>query len=100
MSTAAQTLGKFAAELDVRDVPPAVLDRAKDCIIDTIAVATFGAHLPWSRIAAEFARRYGGNGPCSLIGAPEVRLQAPYAALANGVAAHAFEQDCTFDPGV
>ena len=100
MPTAAQVLGKFAAELEFEGIPPAVVGRTRDCIIDTVAVATFGAQFPWSRMVTDYARRYGSGGPCTVIGSPELRVHAPYAALANGVLAHAFEQDSLRDPGV
>ena len=100
MPTASQVLGKFAAELRFEDIPSAVVERAKDCIIDTVAAATFGAQFAWSRMVADYARRYGSGGPCSIIGSPELHVHAPYAALANGVLAHAYEQDSVRDPGV
>ncbi len=100
MPTAAQTLGKFVADLKLADLPPDVLEGAKICMIDTVAVAAFGAQLPWSLGMADYARRYGSGGPCSIIGSPGTRVHAPFAALANGTFSHAFEQDCTFDPGV
>ena len=100
MPTSAQVLGKFAAELTFSDIPPAVVERAKDCIIDTVAVAAFGAQFPWSRMVADYARRYGSGGTCSIIGSPDVRVHAPYAALTNGVFSHAFEQDGARDPNV
>jgi 2-methylcitrate dehydratase PrpD len=100
LTTAAETLARFAAELRYQNIPPEVVRRAKDAFIDTVAVCTFGARFPWSRMAANYALRYGANGPCSLIGQPQARVQAPYAALANGVFGHAFEQDCLRDPGV
>src|SRR5689334_3943604 len=98
MATAAQILGKFAAELRFEDIPKPVVDRTKDCLIDMVAVATFGSRLPWSSMVAEYARRYGGGGPCSLIGHPETRVHAPVAALANGTFANAFEQDNAYYP--
>ncbi len=100
MSTASQVLGKFAAELKFDDIPATVVAQAKVCITDTVAAATFGAQFPWSRMAADYARRYGSGGPCSIFGMPDARVHAPYAALANGVMAHAFEQDSVRDPGV
>jgi 2-methylcitrate dehydratase PrpD len=99
MTTASQILGKFAAELNYADIPAAVLERAKYCVIDAVGVATFGSQFPWSRMVADYARRYGSGGPCSLIGIPGTRVHAPYAALANGVFTHAFEQDSLRDPG-
>lgn len=98
MTTAAQMLGKFAAELRFEDIPAAAVRRAKDCIIDTVGVSAFGSRFPWSRMVAEYARRYGAGGNCSLIGLPEVRVHAPYAALANGTFANAFEQDNSYYP--
>ena len=100
MSTAAQVLGKFAAEIKFEAIPSAVIERAKDCVIDTVGVCTFGARMPWSQMAISYARRYGRGGGCSLIGVPGEGVHAPYAALANGVFGHAFEQDCLRDPGV
>ena len=66
--TAAQILGKFASELKFTDIPPAVVERAKNCIIDTVAAARFGAQFPWSRKVVGYAQRYGNGGPCSIIG--------------------------------
>jgi 2-methylcitrate dehydratase PrpD len=100
MPTAAQVLGKFGAELKYSDLPPAVVEHAKDCIIDTMTAMIFGAQLPWSRIVADYARRYGSGGPCSIVGSPGMRVHTPYAALANGVFAHAFEQDNGRQPSV
>jgi 2-methylcitrate dehydratase PrpD len=99
MATAAQVLAKFAAELTFEEIPSAVIERAKDCIIDTVAAATCGSKLPWSRIAMDYAIRYGSGGPCTIIGNPDAHVHAPYAALANGVFSHAFEQDSVRDPG-
>lgn len=97
--TASQILAKFAADLQFSDIPAEAVERAKDCIIDTIGVATYGARLPWSRMVVNYAARYGNGGPCSILGF-EQRVHAPYAALANGVLAHAYEQDSVRDPGV
>lgn len=95
---AARVLARFAAGLRLAEVPMPVRRMAKVCIVDTLGVAMHGATLPWSRIVAEHARRYGTGGPCTLIGSA-VRVQAPFAALAHGAFAHAFEQDSLRRPG-
>ena len=100
MPTSSQLLAKFAAELALSDVPAAAAERAKDCIIDAVGIAIFGSQLPWGRMVADYARRYGGEGPCALLGFPDTRVHAPCAALANGVFAHAFEHDSFRDPSV
>jgi 2-methylcitrate dehydratase PrpD len=68
-----------------------VVQRAKDCIADTVAAIAFGAGLPWSRIILGHASRAPGK---SRILAPGgVRASAAQAAFANGALAHAFEMD-------
>ena len=98
--TAAQTLAHFAATLKFESIPSQVVERAKDCMIDTIAAATFGSRFPWSKMATDYAKRYGSGGPCTVIGNPGLKVHAPYAALANGLFSHAFEQDSVRDPGM
>ncbi len=100
MPTCAQELATFASELTFSSIPAAVVRRAKDCIIDTVAACTYGAQFPWSGMVADYAQRYGSGGPCSIFGFPDRRVHAPYAALSNGVLAHAFEQDSVRDPGI
>lgn len=90
--TAARTLAAWAAGLRYEDIPDAARERARQCIIDTAGAALFGARLPWSRIVAGHAQACGGNGTCRVIGTP-FKVSAPAAALANGVASHAFELD-------
>ena len=98
MLTVAQKLGNFAAKLEFSAIPALVVERAKDCIIDAVAIATFGTQFPWSRMVADYARRYGTGGPCTIIGFDSARAHAPYAAMANGVLVHAFELDGGRDP--
>src|ERR1700716_3119957 len=98
-ATAAETLAGFAAALRYEDIPADVLDGARACIIDTVAVATYGARFEWSAGIARYAERYGTGGPCGVFGRRGARLHAPFAALANGAFAHAFEQDSLRHPG-
>lgn len=98
--TSAQILGKFAAQLNFSDIPKAVVSRAKDNFTDTMAVMLHGSQMPWSKMVADYARRYGSGGPCVIVGSPGGRVHAPYAALANGVSANAFELDSARHPGV
>jgi 2-methylcitrate dehydratase PrpD len=98
MPTAAQVLARFVSDLKYDDLPAPVVERAKGCIVDMVAIATFGSRFPWSQTVADYARRYGSGGACSIFGDARTRVQAPYAALANGVFTHAFEQDAGRDP--
>src|SRR5215472_3225761 len=91
-------LAEYAAGLKYEDLPPAVVQRAKDCIADTVAVILLGYDLPWSRIVVDYAKRNGAGGRSRILGAGEVPVHAPAAALANGAMAHAFEMDNLTQP--
>ena len=91
-------LAEYAAALRYEDLPAAVVQQAKDCIIDTVAAAICGAALPWSRIVIDYAERTGPGGKSHILGRGSA-LQAPAAALANGALAHAFELDSLTRPG-
>lgn len=97
--TASQILASYANSLKYEDIPAEVLARAKACILDTIAVASFGASLPWCRIVNEYSVRNSAPGKASVLGT-NLKVAAPFAALANGAAGHAFEMDSLVQPGV
>ena len=85
-------LAQYAAALRFEEIPPEVLQRAKDCIADTVSTILFGAQFPWSRMIVAQARRTGAGGRSALFGTGE-RVHATSAALAHGALTHAFEQD-------
>ena len=95
-----ERLAAYAAALRYEDVPPAVLQRAKDCIVDAVATISFGAELPWSKMIIAYAQRYGSGGEAksAILGTGGLKLNAPAAALANGALGHAFELDATTEP--
>jgi 2-methylcitrate dehydratase PrpD len=92
-------LAEYAAALRYEDIPPHVIQRAKDCIIDTVAVIVLGNAMPWSQIVARYAQRIGAGGRSRILGLDGPLSQAPAAALANGTLAHAFESDNLTRPG-
>ncbi|MGH7059753.1 MAG: MmgE/PrpD family protein [Stellaceae bacterium] len=92
-------LAEYAASLRYEGLPPEIVRRAKECIIDTVAAIICGAVLPWSRIVVDYARRTGPGGSSHILGAGGRAVQAPAAALANGALAHAFELDSLTRPG-
>jgi 2-methylcitrate dehydratase PrpD len=95
---ATQKLARFAVNLSHRHIPPEVFERAKDCAMDTVAVALYGSTKPWSRSVVEFIRESSGKGKSTVIG-QSWKAQAGQATLANGVMAHAFELDNVRQPG-
>jgi 2-methylcitrate dehydratase PrpD len=92
-------LAEYATSLRYEDLPPHVIQAAKDCITDTVAVIVLGNALPWSQIISRYAQRIGSGGRSRILGSGGPLLQAPAAALANGTLAHAFESDNLTKPG-
>lgn len=99
MTTATQQLAEFAVNLAYDRIPPEVIERAKDCLIDTVGACVFGSQLPWTQTVIDYARRNSAPGECSLFGTPN-KVRAPFACLANGASAHAFELDALVEPSV
>jgi 2-methylcitrate dehydratase PrpD len=94
-------LAEYAAALRFADIPPPVLRRAKDCLIDTVAAAVFGHDFTWSQIVLGLARSRG-TGASHILGETDAAahgIPAEAAALANGVLAHASELDSLRRPG-
>jgi 2-methylcitrate dehydratase PrpD len=86
-------LARYGATCRYEDIPPDVVDRAKQCITDTVAAVVFGYDMPWSRMIVAFAEKNGAGGNSRILGGGAGRVHAPAAALANGALAHAFEMD-------
>ncbi|MGH8660136.1 MAG: MmgE/PrpD family protein [Burkholderiales bacterium] len=99
MTTAVESLAEFAVSLSYDRIPPEVLERAKDCVIDTVGACVYGSQLPWTRTVIEYAGRNSAPGECSVFGTP-VKVRAPFACLCNGASAHAFELDALVEPSV
>jgi 2-methylcitrate dehydratase PrpD len=86
-------LAEYASALRYEDIPPAVVQHAKDAIADTVATIMYGGELPWSKMIATYARHNGPGGNSRILGLRDALVHAPAAALANGAFAHAFELD-------
>jgi len=85
-------LAEYAARIRHEDISPEVLQRAKDCIADTVGTILFGAQFVWSKMIIAQAQRMGSGGKSSILGTG-TRVHAAAAALAHGAMTHAFEQD-------
>jgi 2-methylcitrate dehydratase PrpD len=97
--SAAHAIAEFAVGLKYEQIPAEVLERAKDCVIDTVGACAFGSQLPWTQMVIEYSKRHSAPGECSVFGTP-IKVRAPFACLSNGAAAHAFELDCLCEPSV
>ncbi len=99
MTTASQTLAQYATGLKYEQIPTEVVERAKDCLIDTVAACVLGAQMPWTQTVIEYAKRNSAPGESNVLGTP-IKVRAPFACLCNGAAAHAFELDALCEPSV
>jgi 2-methylcitrate dehydratase PrpD len=85
-------VARFVANLTYSQIPKAVVDHVKLCLLDTTGCGLFGSTLPWGRILADFAKDLGGEKESTLLGR-KYKVSAPNAALANGTMIHGFELD-------
>jgi 2-methylcitrate dehydratase PrpD len=98
MTGPTESLAHYAINLQYEDIPPDVLQRAKNTIADGVGAMIFGYDLPWSQIVVDYALKYGRGGKCHILGKGGPQVSAPFAALANGALAHAFELDGATKP--
>jgi aconitate decarboxylase len=92
LANATRDLAEFAARLEFEDIPAAVVDHAKLCVLDGLGVALFGAALPWTGHVRALVVAEGANPVASFWGTGQ-RGSVSQAALVNGTAGHAFEMD-------
>jgi aconitate decarboxylase len=92
LPNASRDLAHFAAGLRFENIPYAVVDHAKLCLLDGLGVALFGAGLPWTGHVREMVLAEGATPAASFWGTPHYGSIAQ-AALVNGTAGHAFEMD-------
>src|ERR1043166_4325167 len=89
-------LAAFIARTRYDELPPEVLEKSKELILDQLGVALASSILPWNRKVLEYVQDMGISGDSSVIGT-RYRTSIEYAALVNGTFGHGFELDdyCT-----
>src|SRR5262245_9780119 len=86
-----EQLAARAAGLRFEDIPPDVVQLARQCALDWFGVTVAGSREPAAQIVlAEAAEE--GAGTSTVVGHRE-RLPASTAALVNGTASHALDYD-------
>ncbi len=74
-------------------IPSEVVTRAKYLMLDGIACAIVGSHLPWSETAAKAVFKMEPEGSCSVIGWGDKKLSPLAAAILNSTFIQGFELD-------
>src|SRR5262245_65870868 len=90
---ATERLAAYAVATRFDDLPKVAVERAKQCLIDAVGCAIFGAQFPWSAMVLAEALATGAGGPCRVPGVPGKTLHVPQAALVAGAFSVAFEYD-------
>ena len=98
-NTYTQGIPDFVAGLRYEAIPPAVIERIKLLILDSLGCAIFGAELPWSRILQQTLAKVDTSQGATVWGTNQ-RLSAPHAALVNGTLVQSFELDDVHRVGV
>jgi 2-methylcitrate dehydratase PrpD len=93
------TLAEYIAKAGATALPPAIVEKAKHHILDTLASCVSGAQLAAGERAIAFIEAAGGPARATVIGA-KLRASAIDAAFANGMMAHADETDDSHAPSL
>jgi 2-methylcitrate dehydratase PrpD len=92
-------LSSYIASVLRRPLPPAVIEKTKHHMLDTIAAIVSGSRLEPGKKAIGYVRTLAGNREASVIGS-RILTTAVNAALANGILAHADETDDSHAPSL
>jgi 2-methylcitrate dehydratase PrpD len=99
VSPAMQRLSAYIAQAPKKRLPPAVAEKTKHHVLDTLAAMISGARLPPGRKAISYAKTRGGTKEACVV-ASDIVTSAENAALANGMLAHADETDDSHAPSL
>jgi 2-methylcitrate dehydratase PrpD len=91
------TLSTYMSEAGSRALPPEVVEKAKQHILDTISAMISGADLPPGKVGLKFARSYGGPRVATVV-ASDIVCGPIEAALTNGLLAQSDETDDSHAP--
>lgn len=88
--TYAERLAEHVIHHRFEDLPAAVVQQAKWCLLDSIGVAMAGAEKPWAQAVLDEVRRQGGRGK-STVWLYGDKVSDVSAALVNGMFAHSMD---------
>jgi 2-methylcitrate dehydratase PrpD len=94
-----QAIARYVRELDLANVPQAVVDKAKLVLLDTLGVALASSTMDFGRMVINVAQQLGGKPSSRLIGS-RLKVAAANAVLANGTLAHGLDYDDTLEAAI
>lgn len=92
-------LASYISRSGDAEIPPAVVEKAKHHILDSLTAVLFGSSLKPGRLAIKFIESQGGIEEAQVAGSP-IKTTAINAALANGIMGHAAEIDDYHSPSL
>jgi 2-methylcitrate dehydratase PrpD len=92
LSNETRLLSDYIARACDQPLPPAVAEKTRHHILDTIAAMLSGSRLRAGKLAAAYVGRFAHSPEATVVGTSQM-APAEFAALANGMAAHADETD-------
>jgi 2-methylcitrate dehydratase PrpD len=99
MEPYSQTVGRFVDGLDLGQVPPAVVEKAKLVFLDTLGIALASSTMEFGAMVLSVAEKLGGPAESRLIGTA-LKTAAANAVLANGTLAHGLDYDDTLEEAI
>lgn len=93
--TIARQLAEFTCGLDYEHLPPTVIEKAKDCILDQLGCQLVGSTLAWNRIIYDYAVSFKGQEESTIVNYGR-RVHAHEAAFVNAT----FGQGAELDDGL
>jgi len=97
ISAPTRRLSAHIAGAREQKLPPAVIEKARQHVLDTVAAMISGTRLRPGRLAVAYVATLGGARQASVVGT-RLLTSAVNAALANGMLAHADETDDSHAP--
>lgn len=91
-SSVTETVARHAAGLRYEALPDDIIERVRQCVLDTVAVTLAGTREPVSEMLLAQLREEGSRPVASVLG-HDLRLSSRHAALFNGTAGHALDYD-------
>ena len=92
MDTLSGKLAAFTAGLTYKSLPPEIVQKAKQCLMDILGAALAGSKTPEALVAKRLAQKLSQKKEATLITA-KGKVGVLEAALANGIMSHALELD-------
>ena len=91
-SSATRDIAEYVVGMQLSDIPPVAVARAKTAILDTIGVTLAGSRLATGRMMLDYVEQ-SGAAPVSTVFASNHKSSPELAALANGLLAHVLDYD-------